>query len=309
MKNTILYYYNLDPNDIHQQNDIYFFKVNNVRFFMYPLLRSNEELSSLYKIDLELSNRNVPVHKIILNKDNNIITIVDNKPYILIRSFVKKNDYINMEDLFDLAKKTIIIKEDINLDKTNWPFLWEKKNDYLEYQISQFGIKFPVICECFSYYIGLAENAILYARNTMAELKPDKSDRVVISHRRINHKSTLFDLYNPLEFVIDYEVRDVAEYIKFKFFYNKKNLWEEIKFYIDSANLSNFGVRMLFARLLYPTYFFDLYDEIIDSESGNEEKIVLINKKQEEYEDFLSDIYHFLSLKYYIPPIEWLTKR
>lgn len=309
MKNAILYYYKLDPKDIHQQNDIYFFKVNNIKFFVYPLLRSNEEIDSLYKINIELFNRRLPVHKIILNKDNNIVTMVDNKPYILAQSYIKKNDYINIYDIIDFDKKTVLKKQDVNLDKTNWPFLWEKKNDYLEYQISQFGIKYPVICECFSYYIGLAENAILYARNTMIELNPTQMDKMVISHRRINHKSTLFDLYNSLEFVIDYEIRDVAEYFKFKFFYNREELWEEIKYYFDNTLLSNFSARMFFARLLYPTYFFDLYDEILENEDTNEEKIVIINKKQEEYEDFLSDIYHFLSLKYYLPPIEWITKR
>ena len=65
---------------------------------------------------------------------------------------------------------------------------------------------------------------------------------------------------------------------------------------------------MLFARLLYPTYFFDKYDEILEG-TASEEEIVSIIEKQEEYEEFLIDIYSFLKLNYNIPEIEWLIKR
>lgn len=309
MKNAITYYYNLNPQDVHQKNDMYFFKINNLRFFIYPLIRNSEELNSLYQISIELINRRIPVHKILLNKDKNIITVINDIPYILFQSSVKKNDLINMNDILELSNKTAVKKQDVILDKSNWINLWERKNDYLEYQISQFGIKYPVICECFSYYIGLAENAILYVKNTMLEDKPTALDNLVISHRRINNKTTLFDLYNPLEFVIDYKERDIAEYIKFKFFYNREGLWEEISELFNTNLISQFGARILFARLLYPTYFFDLYDEILNSDDQSEESIVLINKKQEEYEEFLADIYNFISKKFYISPVEWLIKR
>ena len=35
-----------------------------------------------------------------------------------------------------------------------------------------------------------------------------------ILHKRIKLNSTLFDLYNPLNLIIDFKVRDFAEYIK-----------------------------------------------------------------------------------------------
>ena len=269
---------------------------------------SDKELNSIYQIDVELLNRHIPIHQIILNKQKNIVTVVNDIPYILIKSFVKKNDSIDIDDIIFLSNNTEIKKQDPFLDKSNWTYLWENKNDYLEYQVSQFGIKYPIICETFSYYIGMAENAILYAKNTIIETKPELSDSLVISHRRINNLTTLFDLYNPLDFVIDYRVRDIAEYIKFKFFYNKGNLWEEINNYFINNKISTFSVRMLFARLLYPTYYFDLYDQILEG-SYDEKELHYIIKKQEEYEEFLGDIYHYLSLRYSIPPIEWLIKR
>jgi len=308
MKNAIQYYYNLNPINIHQKDDTYYFKMDNERFFVYPLLRNDKELNSIYQIDMELLNNHILVHHIILNKQKNIVTVVNDIPYVLFKSFLKKNDSIDIDDIITLANKTEIKKQDVFLDKSNWALLWENKNDYLEYQVSQFGIKYPIICETFSYYIGLAENAILYAKNTTVETKPDYSDSLVISHRRINNNTTLFDLYNPLEFIIDYKVRDISEYIKFKFFYDKENLWKEINGYFSSNTISLFSARMLFARLLYPTYYFDLYNQILEGEK-DEKDLHYILKKQEEYEEFLSDMYNYLSLKYPIPPVEWLIKR
>lgn len=308
MKNLLMYYYNLNPTNIHQKDDIYFFKIEDTRFYVYPVTRNNNELKEIYEINRELLERKIFVHQIVLNKQNNILVQHNGIDYVLLKTFINKNNSINIKDIMYLSNSTPVIKIDSTLNKSNWSNLWEKKNDYLEYQISQFGIDHPVIVEHFAYYIGLAENAISYAKNTSLELKPNYLDKLVICHRRINNNTTLFDLLNPLDFVIDYKIRDIAEYIKFKFFYDRTNLWDEIHQYFFNNQLSHFGVRMFFARLLYPTYFFDKYDEILEGISS-EKDIVNIVEKQEEYEEFLVDIYSFLKLNYNIPEIEWLIKK
>lgn len=308
MKNVLKYYYNLDPVDIHQKDDIYFFKIDNFKYYMHPVICTDNELKEIFEINRELLLRNFPVHQIILNKNNDILIQHNGINYVLLKTFIKENTLININDLSYLANNTPVIKIDSTLNKSNWTLLWERKNDYLEYQISQFGINYPVVVECFAYYIGLAENAISYAKNTTLEAKSSSLDKLVICHRRVSNNTTIFDLLNPLYFVIDYKIRDIAEYIKFKFFYNRVDIWEEIHKYFYSTPLSLFGVRMFFARLLYPTYFFDKYDEILEG-TASEEEIVSIIEKQEEYEEFLIDIYSFLKLNYNIPEIEWLIKR
>lgn len=308
MKNILLYYYNLNPTDIHQKDDIYFFKINDERYFVYPVIRNNNEIKEIFEINRELINKNIPVHQIILNKQNNILIQFNSINYILLKSCIKSNRIINSDDIVYLESNTPIVKSDSSLYRSNWINLWERKNDYLEYQISQFGINYPIVVEHFAYYIGLAENAIIYAKNTDIDVKPNFMDTPVICHKRITNNTNLFDLFNPLEFVIDHKVRDIAEYIKFKFFYNKVNLWEEIYMYFSSNNLSLYGARMFYARLLYPTYFFDKYDEILDGTSTEKELLPII-KQQEEYEEFLVDIYNFIKLKYEIPEIEWLMKK
>lgn len=67
---------------------------------------------------------------------------------------------------------------------------------------------------------------------------------------------------------------------------------------------------LLFSRLLFPTFYFDMYDEIINN-SFNEERIIKIIDKTYEYEDVLFNIYKFIvyEKKIQLEPIEWIIKR
>ena len=306
MKNACIFYYNLNPDNIHQKDGVYYFKINNSRYYLYPYYRDIKEVNSLYKINIELKRKNIYVHEIILNKDNNIITIIDNIMYILLKVYIKENEFIDISSISYLTNNTLIKKQEDILIQKDWATLWEIKNDYLEYQISQFGIKYKDIANSFSYYIGLAENAISYARNTLLENK----DKINLSlcHRRLNINNTLLDLFNPLEFIIDYRVRDIAEYIKSCFFNNKNNLIDKIDNFFNIIRPNNFEVRMFYARLLYPTYYFDIFEDIIDEKSNENElnKIIVRNK---EYEIFLKDVYIYLSKNYYIPEISWILNK
>ena len=105
-----------------------------------------------------------------------------------------------------------------------------------------------------------------------------------VCHKRIGVNSTLFDLYNPLNLIIDYKVRDFSEYIKSAFF-NNINVDKIINilfnnYYFDKLNLS-----LIVSRLLFPSYFYDLFEKII---SGYKESIIFeITKKSSNYEDFI----------------------
>ena len=64
---------------------------------------------------------------------------------------------------------------------------------------------------------------------------------------------------------------------------------------------------MFYARLLYPTYYFDVFENIIDDEE-DEKNLDKIVSKSHEYELFLKDVYIFLSKSYYMPEITWIIK-
>ena len=304
MKNAINFYYNLKPENINNYNNYYYFYYNK---YLYVLLLYNEDLkyiNDIYNLNVSLLSLNIPIHQIIINKNNSIISLINNNYYILykilIKNYNRKKKIKNINYL-----NSIIITNNID---NNWDYLWSTKIDYLEYQINQSGKKYPLIVESFSYFVGLTENAISYAKNATLELKKDYNNIGVITHKKLNINDTLFNLYDPLNITIDYKIRDLAEYIKNSFFEDNFNIFNELNYYFKKNYLSIYLIRLLFARILYPSFYFNLYDDII-SNKKEEKELLKITSRINEYEQYLYEIYLYLKKIYNIPEVEWLKKR
>ncbi len=307
MNNYINYYYNLYPNQVHQHNNFYYFHLNHQKYYIIICDRSAEEINYLYQLNVDMIKRGSLVHEIILNKDNSPLTFINNISYIMFKVHVDENKEINLVDINNMILSNENVIKNKVLDRTNWVELWSQKIDYFEYQIIQVEKRFPLLYQYLSYYIGLGENAISYIKNTIIELKPTIYDTLTVSHKRIKPYFTLYDLYNPLLFIIDYKVRDLSEYIKESFFANK-DIWTELDHYFKHNNLSIYSLRLLYGRLLFPSYFFDVYEGIIDGNIKEEEVISIISKVNQ-YEQFLNNFYQYISRNNNVPPITWLNKK
>lgn len=300
MKNAIQYYYGLYPKDISKSNGSYFFEYQKAHYYLTPYNRSMEELLELQKISLQLFEKRVFCHQFILNHQQELITVINQIPYVLLCVFVKAEEPISIEYVLFFSNLTVNDGEKSPLKRNHWKSLWMEKNDYFEYQVNQFGKQFPKIRESFSYFIGLSEIGIALLNEV--HIHPD----LVISHRRIHPKDTLFDLYNPLNFVLDYKERDIIEYCKGAML-EEENMAPILENYIQIMNLQEGELKLLLARAFYPTFYFDRYEKIINQHV--EESIlddVIVN--QEKYEYFLSHLYTFLRTKIVLPDMPWLTK-
>lgn len=306
MKNAINYYYNLFPEKISNSNNYYYFYIDNEKYELVIYKRKTEEADSLYKFNNNLVNKNITVHKIIKNKDNNVITIINNIPYVLYKVYINEEKKVTLSEISYLSNLKIDYEKE--LMRSNWSILWSSNIDYFEYQISQNGKKYPIIVDTFSYYVGLAENAISYVNNTVLETKQENADIGVLAHKKIRLNDRIYELYNPLNTIIDHKARDLAEYIKLSFFKNNKNIFNELDIYFKYNYYSIYGIRLLFGRILYPSYYFDLYEDIVTGEK-EEKEILQITTKIEEFEDYLYDIYYYLRKFYQIPEVTWLTKK
>lgn len=306
MKNIIIYYYGLQIKEIIHKGDKYYFDYCNAKYIFEPYNRPLEDIESLYKINREMINTNILIHEIILNKDNKILTYVNNISYILIEISINMDAKISLPNICYINNTSINIKCDNILNRTDWITLWEIKNDYFESQINEIGAKYPNLSSYANYYIGLAENAIIYIRDA---LKLDDIAYKCVCHKRINSKDTLYELYHPISFIYDYRVRDACEYIKSAFF-NNENAYELLDEYFKNNYLSYKEALLFYGRLLYPSYFFDMYDDIINN-NLNEKIIEKIILKSDLYEEFLAYVYKYLVNLYniYIPAIDWIIKR
>lgn len=298
MKNIILYYYNLIIDDIHQTEKTYYFDNNNFRYFFIKYNQNPENLNDIYKLHLILLNNGFYVHQIILNKDNQIITMIEGTPYILLKTIYYK-DKINFDMIKDFQKTIYLNLKLENLERFDWGYLWSLKNDNLEYQISQLGQKHPILRDSFSYYIGLGETAIEFV-NTIKQEGINK----IVSHRRINSSDTTFDLYNPINLIIDNKTRDAAEYFKTSFF-NNKDISYDLNNFFKTTYLTNQEYLLFFARMLYPTYYYDIFEQIIKGKKEDKE-IKKITKLTSDYEILLKNLYKYYRQNFNIEPIEWL---
>ena len=298
MKNAINYYYNLIVENIHQVGKTYYFNYDNNRYYLVLYKDDPKKLENIFILHKNILDSGIYTHQIILNKNNDIATIINNKMYILIKTQYndEKVDYYRILSFFNLRinrnnKKTI--------ENQNWAILWEEKNDYLEYLMSQIGQKYPQLRESFSYYIGLGETSIQLANTIIMDNIPK-----IVAHKRIKSDDTLFEIYNPLNFIIDSRVRDIAEYFKSAFF-NNEDIDNDLKNFLANKVLTKEEHILFFARMLYPTYYFDLFEDII-SEKKNEKEIKKITKLVTNYEILLKKIYLHYKKTIRIIPIEWL---
>jgi len=297
MKNAINYYYGLNPSVIHQTGKTFKFSIENAKYIITPCDRV-EEINSIYELSYYLIQRGILIHQIIPNNSNQLLTIINDVPYVLMKVLIENNRKININDIIYFNNLSIINKDYPLLKRDDWFKLWCDKIDYFEYQVNQLGKKHPMIRDSFSYYVGLAENGItLFKQGNISNL--------VVSHRRIYYSDTLYELYNPLNLIIDLRVRDVCEYFKSSFF-NNIDILDDVKRYIQLNRLANNEQVLFFSRMLYPSYYFDVYEKIM-AKVLNDDEIKKIINLVDDYELFLKSLYMYLKNSNF-PDIEWLNK-
>lgn len=305
MKSDIEYFYNIKLDSFNQIRDYYAFELNLDKYYFCPFKRPLEDFEDLLKVSNELENKNILCHKFMLNKDKKYITTINNQNYILLRIRINEAEEIDLFEIEKIQNNLILNSEKSKLYRNNWGKLWSEKIDYFEYQITQLGKEKELILNTFSYYIGLAENAISYVNNTVENYTP--SYKLTLSHKRIYYPNYALNYYNPLSFIFDLRIRDIAEYVKSAFF-NNINIINDLEAYFKKANLSNYEYRLLYARLLYPSYYFDLYEEVMNHQKSEQEILKIINLV-DEYELFLKNVYLLISKYSPIDSIEWIMKK
>lgn len=294
MKNILNYFYNIYAENIRLNGDNYYFNYKNESYIFYLYNDNYKELEKIYEIYTQMLKRGIYSHQIILNKDNQISTIYNQKQYVLLKISIKLNTKITINDILYFGNITEGYKNIIN-----WKNLWSSKIDYFEYQMLHFGKKYQLIRNSFSYYAGIVENGII--------LLNEKKDVISsISHKRILNNETVLEFYNPLNYIIDIKVRDAAEYFKNKLL-TDKNVFEDIKNYLSISKLNENEVYYFFVRMFYPSFYFDCYEKVING-ILDEYKIKEVIEITPYYENLLKGLYQYLKKYIQIPEIEWLNR-
>lgn len=297
MKNAIFYYYNITPYNMRQSKNEYNFECNGNYYLLQESNRSLEEVSELYNLAYYLSTQNVFLHQILLNNNNELITNINGKNYILM---LKYNNNLNKVHFKDILSLNILINQNFNhIKRNNWRELWIRKIDNIEYQISENKYKYKYIKSCIDYFIGLSENAIQLLLN-----KP-KVD-LYLSFNRITKNMRISDLYNPLNIIIDSRVRIICEYLRELYINNDIDISYVMKV-LKILNINRNEKYLFFTRLLFPSFYFCIYEQII-LEGLEETKIENCTNYFERNNELIKYIYDIFYNEGIIPEIEWIKK-
>ena len=296
MNNFIDYFYKIRVQKINYYKKYYSFIYQGYMYKLY-LLDSNINVNMLVNMNKMLVGHTL-VSEIIINKDNEYISKFNKKSFILIKIFANVDNMITLDEINYLANSLYTLNLNIN-----WGILWSRKIDYLEELINENGKKYPLIVDSFNYFVGMAENAIAYFN----DINIEKDYKYVVSHKCIRLNDSIEVIYNPLNIIFDYRVRDIAEYIKNNFFLNNKDIFNELNIYIRKNPLSLTDVKLLIARLMYPSFYFELYDDILIY--NQDERIIekVINRLPE-YEKYLAMVIKYFQKWYDVPEIPWLIR-
>ena len=293
MNNAILFFYNINVSNIKKVNDNYYFKYINNDYGIYLYNRDPFDSAFIYNLNLELLNSGLIGYEIIITKDKNILFTYEEKNYILMKIPNIKNKVITYNDIKNF-NFPIYDNRYRKLDKSNWGLLWENKIDFIDYQFRQMKDKFKTIENNIDYYIGIWENAISYFNNNIIE-----TNIKYVSHRRITESTDLLEFLNPLNFIIDYKERDIGEYLK-SYIINNNYYLNSFDRYITGKE----NIILLVSRLLFPSYFFDLYEDIIIGKKDEKE----IEKVKDKGQNVIKLVRYIFDKYQNIPYINWIKK-
>lgn len=297
MNNAILFFYNINVQEIKKINDNYYFTYLSNNYVIYSYKRDITEAESIYNLNLEMLSKGLIGYEIVLTQNREILFIHGGTYYILMKFPNIKNRVITYEDVISFYFPTPKNKF-LNLDKSNWGYNWSGKIDFIEYQFSQVKNKFPILENSIDYFVGIWENAISYFNDNVTFL-----EEKFVCHKRVDTKMDLLEFLNPLNFVIDYKERDKGEYLK-SYVINNNYSSVQLKKLLQGSSKNN--IILLISRILFPSYYFDLYEDIVLKEK-NEEEIIKMIEKRKNINNLLKYIFENFS-NYNIPYIEWIKK-
>ena len=290
-----MFYYHFDDIELSKQKDIYYFRYKK-DLYSFEKIVDTFQFDEVLNVLKRLNYRKY--FPVIPNIYYQFLTNIDGEYYALFMH--NKNPVSVLEEVIHIPQVSL---DNINyLKKSSWDVLWSRKIDFYEYQVQYIANLYPIINESFYYFIGVAENAISYVKYNLKRNSSSQYLMFYLCHKRVE----VDNLFHPKNFVIDYYAREIAEYIKYLFFSNK---YKEINFanFFKGFTFSYNDYILLYSRLIFPSYYFDVYDNIVNNKlQENELKPIIL--RVNEYNVFLDYIHKIICQFVEIPSITWIKK-
>lgn len=258
-----------------------------------------DELNSfIVHIDEELFRRGV---RIIRGKDNRL---GQDSEYGQL-SLVAVNEFnVSLFDVLTLHKQYVSRSLDLkhpNLSSVKE--LWIKKVDNIREKIlSSLKIDdylYEIAFSSITYALGIAESAISYLQDASLDYG-DKVKEVTVAHKRLENLNS-YELLNPFNIIIDSPMRDIADLISLDII-NKDNIENVISSYQMDKQMAS----ILLARVLFPSFFFDVLEEGYAIKKDVKKEIINYHNLIDQNRQKMTYIHNYLVNRYGIRPVNWL---
>lgn len=258
METLLKNYYNLNYDYIKKSKDEVRVIYRKDVFVLKQISKEKKDKINIY---------NDSFYKIMTNIYNDYFTLYDGNIFILFQ----------IDNRIPFDEKELLNNEKMEkyISNLNWLDLWIIKTDYTEKVLQDELDK--TVHDTKDYYLGLAEYAISYLQKNVRLLNNKK---IIECRYRINEKEYRY----PDNIINDCAERDIAEYIKYLIF-EKGEEKKIIVDYLDQVYNKKFDMKLIYARIIFPTYYFDLIEK---KEENITEKIYNLIRKKEKFEEIIN---------------------
>ncbi len=268
-----MYYYDLIIEKIVYVNNRYYIKTIDDNY----ILKKVDGNANLLNYIQELENSLIKYKyffSVVFNKSGFPISMINNDYYMLLET---KDEFDGNICIFDIKNTYYVDNYNLinRLNHFDWISLWEKKIDYYENWLLTKKEQFIDMLPLFNYYIGIGEMAIAFLKMALKE-KNNFNDSLVFMHNRVKMDTKVSDYYDPTLLIVDHKSRDIAEYIK-DMFYNNMLDYDMIRNYFTKNYFSDVDKKILYSRILFPTFFFDNIEQSCDSNKKSYIENVTLN--------------------------------
>lgn len=288
--NNIKHNYNLNNAFSYFDGDYEFVKCDGILYLV-----SRVENVKLFNNLYTFFKNNTFFYKMICNNFGKVVTYYNNDYYVLLVYEKRNSDIRSLICNYDNFKSLI-------RGRCNWRDSWLDRSDYIERYYKFIVGKYACIDESIDYYYSMLELAIYYLRDCSYD-----SD-LYIQHSYC--KLDEFTFYNPCTVKLDVKERDFSNYLKYLFFSGMYEYVDVLNIIIE--NIDRYDFNFVIARLIYPDYYFELFDKLVCCDCDSEldaiiEEVRGIALKVYEYEKYIISIYETVSLKKDIKKVDFFN--
>lgn len=238
--------------------------------------------------------------QIITNRKGTFISEDDYGKVILVAT---KKQKMRIQDIIKIHQHYVNSPSEIPYTTTYLSSLWEEKINSIEQKILPSirvdDFAYQKIMVAAIYALGLAENALQYLTEIAIDYGKEISP-LTLSHRRLESLDSHM-VFDPLNLILDSPIRDIAEAWKYKVITTT-----ELLQILPTYQLSIKEVSLLFARMLFPTRFFDLLEKHYGERVDVRKQILAYYREMNQDLLELKKVEQLLVKNYGIRPISWL---